>query len=111
MWRPVAESALADEPRLVSLAVWHMSSVAIGLSIVALGLGSLPRFASRSHYLVIFVSVMWLGFALCFVATALTQSADDAFAKLPQPLLLLPVGVLGLIGARRGPREHLRASA
>ncbi len=100
VWRPMAESALADEPRLVSLAVWHMSSVAIGLSVVALGLGSLPRFASRSRYLVIFVSLMWVGFGLCFVGTALTESVDDAFSKLPQPLLLLPVGILGLIGAR-----------
>ena len=100
VWRPMAESALADEPRLVSLSVWHMSSVAIGLSVVALGLGSLPRFASRSRYLVIFVSLMWVGFGLCFVGTALTESVDDAFSKLPQPLLLLPVGILGLIGAR-----------
>ncbi len=100
VWRPVAESALADEPRLVSLAVWHMASVAMGLSIVALGLGSLPRFAGRSQYLVIFVSVMWLGFGLCFVGTALTESADSAFSTLPQPLLLLPVGILGLVGAR-----------
>ncbi len=100
VWRRVAESALADEPRLVSLAVWHMSSVAMGLSIVALGLGSLPRLARRSHYLVIFVSVMWVGFGLCFVGVALTTSVDSAFFKLPQPVLLLPVGVLGLIGAK-----------
>lgn len=101
VWRPVAESGLADEARLVSLAVWHMASVAMGLSAVALGLGSVSRRAHRSRDLVIFVSVMWVGFALCFVGTALTASADHAFSALPQPLFLLPVGILGLIGSGR----------
>ncbi len=101
VWRPISESALADEPRLVSLAVWHMASVAMGLSIVALGLGALPRFAKQSRFMVVFVSVMWIGFGLSFVGTALTQPDGNAFAQLPQPILLLPVGILGLAGIAR----------
>ncbi len=41
-----------------------MASVAMGLSILALGLGALPRFAKQSRFMVVFVSVMWIGFGL-----------------------------------------------
>lgn len=103
VWQPIADSSLADEPRLVSLAVWHMTSVAMGLSVVALGIGSLPRHADQSRYLVIFVSLMWIGFGLCFIGTALTQPDGTPFATLPQPILLLPVGILGLVAIWRQP--------
>lgn len=101
VWQPLAESMLADGPRLVSLAVWHMASVALAMSAVALGIGARPRLAAQSRYLVIFVSLMWVGFGLCFVGTALTEPVDNAFGTLLQPTLLFPVGVLGLIGSRR----------
>jgi hypothetical protein len=100
VWRPVADSALADEPRLVSLAVWHMTSVAMGLSVVALGIAAHPRHAKQSRYLVIFVSLMWIGFGLCFIGTALTEPNGPHFDVLPQPILLLPPGILGLIAIR-----------
>jgi len=100
VWQPLADSTLADGPRLVSLAVWHMASVALAMSAVALGIGARPTLAAQSRYLVIFVSLMWVGFGLCFVGTALTEPVDNAFATLLQPTLLLPVGVLGLIGSR-----------
>ncbi|MGV8851624.1 MAG: hypothetical protein ACOH1M_03520 [Rhodoglobus sp.] len=101
VWQPIAESDLPDEVRLVTLAVWHMASVALGVSAVGLGLGSVPRFATQSRFLVILVAVMWIGFALCFVGTAITNPGNDVLAALPQPVLLLPVGILGIIGSRR----------
>lgn len=103
VWGPISDSTLADEPRLVSMAVWHMASVALALSAAALGLGALPRHAQQSRYLVTFISTMWIGFGLCFIGTAVTQPGGGAFGTLPQPVLLLPVGLLGLLGARSMP--------
>jgi hypothetical protein len=80
------------------MAVWHMASVAMGLSAIAFGLGAHPRHAKQSRYMVIFVSLMWIGFGLCFIGTALTDSADGTFSTLPHPVLLLPPGILGLLG-------------
>lgn len=96
---PIAASSLADEPRLLGLAVWHMTSVALGLSVPALALGALPRHAARSQYLVRFISAIWIGFGLCVIAVALSESGDNLL-KLPQPIMLIPIGVLGFWGAQ-----------
>jgi len=94
--KPIAESSLADEPRLLALAVWHMVSITLGLSALALGFGSIPRHREPSRYLVLFISVLWIGFGLAVVGVILTESGDDLFQTLPQPVLLIPVGVLGI---------------
>lgn len=100
--KPIAESSLADEPRLLALAVWHMVSITFVLSVLGFGLGALPRHQERSRYLVAFISVLWIGFGLAVVGVILTEPGDDLFRKFPQPVLLIPVGLLGLWGIRRG---------
>ncbi len=97
--RPLVESPLAEEPRLVMFAVWHMASVALTLSATALLFAALRRHRQPAHYLAIFVGVMWLGFGLCFVSVGLTQPGGDLFKVLPQWILLIPTGVMALWGA------------
>lgn len=97
---PLVDSSLAEMPRLVLYAVWHMASIALVLSTGALVLGSLPRHRQPARYLVIFIGMLWVGFGLCFVAVALTRRGDNLFfSVLPQWTLLIPTGVLALLGA------------
>lgn len=98
---PLLESTLAAEPRITLFVVWHMASLTLGLSAVALFIGSLPRHAQPARYLVLFISVLWLGFAAAFVIVALSQSGNEWLFKLPQWILLAPVGMLGLWGYKK----------
>lgn len=93
---PLLESPMEGEPRLTLYAVWHMVSVVLGLSAVALLVGSLPRHAQGARYLVLFISVMWCIFAVVFLGVAAMQEEGGWLFRLPQWILLLPVGVLGL---------------
>jgi len=99
--RPIANSSLADEPRLLALSVWHMVSIALGLSALALAFGASPKQSEPSRQMVLFISVLWIGFGLAVMGVGLTQASGDMFWKLPQPILLIPVGVLGIWGSIR----------
>lgn len=98
---PLLLSTLADEPRLTLYVVWHMASLTLGLSAFALFIGSLPRYSQSARYLVLFISVLWLGFAVIFIVVALIQPGDGWLFKLPQWILLAPVGLLGLWGFKK----------
>jgi ABC-type Na+ efflux pump permease subunit len=93
---PLLESSMEGEPKYTLYAVWHMVSVVLGLSAVALLVGSLPRHAQGARYLVLFISVMWCVFAVVFLGIAAMQEEGGWLFRLPQWILLLPVGVLGL---------------
>jgi hypothetical protein len=95
---PLLDSALAAEPKLTLYAVWHMASVVLALSTVALFVGSLPSHAQAARYLVLFISVLWCAFGVVFLIVVLIQPESGWLFKLPQWVLLLPVGLLGLWG-------------
>lgn len=99
---PLLASSMAEEPKLTLYAVWHMASVALTLSAVALFVGSLPRHAQASRYLVLFVSALWGAFGVVFLVVVAMQPDSGWLLKLPQWILLLPVGVLGLWAHRSG---------
>jgi len=96
---PLLASQLGEEPRLTLYAVWHMATVALGLSALAFFVGALPRYAAGSRSMVQFASVLWLAFGAVFVVVAATQPGSGLFFKLPQWVLLVPVGLLGWRGA------------
>ena len=96
---PLLNSQLAEEPRLVLYAVWHMATVALTLSAAALFAGAVPRYAATARSMVMFVSCLWLAFGAVFLAVAATHSGTGLFFKLPQRVLLIPVGFLGWLGA------------
>ncbi len=101
--RPIAESSLADEPRLLALSVWHMVSIVAGFSALALAFAASPKQAQPSRNMVLFISALWIAFGLAVMGVGLTQANGDMFWKLPQPILLIPVGILGIWGSvRRG---------
>jgi hypothetical protein len=96
---PLLGSSLAEEPRLTLYAVLHMATAVMGLSAVALFASAMPRYAVAGRSVVFFISVLWLLFGAVFLAVAATQPGTGLYFKLPQWVLLLPVGVLAWLGA------------
>ncbi len=78
---PLLSSPLPQQISLLLFACWHLVSIALAVST--------------------FVSVMWLLFGLVFVAVGLSFRGWAGLMILPQWILLIPVGVLGYVGARR----------
>lgn len=95
---PLLASSIAGEPKLTLYAVWHMASVVLAMSVPALIVGSSPRHARAARYLVLFVSTLWCAFGLVFLGLVAIQPESGWLFKLPQWILLLPVGLLGLWG-------------
>ncbi len=61
--------------------------------------------------MVLFVSVLWLAFGAVFVVVATLEPGTGLYFKLPQWGLLLPVGLLGMLGANHSSKpEPLRGS-
>jgi hypothetical protein len=98
---PLLASSMAGEPKLTLYAVWHMVSVVLAMSVPALFIGGLPRHAHAARYLVLFVSALWCAFGLVFLGVVAIQPEGGWLFKLPQWVLLLPVGLLGLWGGSR----------
>jgi hypothetical protein len=95
---PLLASKLNEEPKITLYAAWHLVSVTLALSAGALCMGALPRYADASRHMVMFVSILWLCFGMVFLVVALTQPGEGLLFKLPQWVLLLPVGIFGLWG-------------
>lgn len=109
---PLLASQLSEEPRLTLYAVWHMATAALGLSALAFFVGAMPRYSAGSRSMVQFASVLWLTFGAVFVAVAATQPGSGLFLKLPQWVLLLPVGLIGWVGTNNSIKpKPLRRSA
>ncbi len=96
---PLLNSTLDAEPKLTLYAVWRMASVVLVLSATALFIGSLPKHAQATRYLIVFISILWCVFGLVFFAVIVIQPDSGLLFKLPQWALLLPVGFLGLWGS------------
>lgn len=98
--RPLLKSGLADIPKATMLGCWHMASVVL----VASGLVLLyAGFVGGRQLLplVAFISVIHILFSVVFAGVGFYYFGRSALIKLPQWVLLLPVGILGGIGALR----------
>ncbi|PWK51818.1 hypothetical protein [Pleionea mediterranea] len=96
--RPFLKSDLPDIPKATLLACWHMVSVILvmsGVSLTYIGWFNLITLQS----VVIGVSITFIMFSIVFIAVGWYFFKLQAFLKLPQWTLLLPIGVLGLIGS------------
>ncbi len=98
---PLMSSPL-ERPVALLLACWHLVSVALAGSAAALLWCAQPRHAAQAGALAGFVSLMWLLFGLVFLAIAGLYLGPAGLVVLPQWVLLIPVGLLGCAGVRRG---------
>lgn len=109
---PLWASELAEDPRLTLYAVWHMVSALLGISAVVLARAALPRHQVRLAPAVRLVRAPWLASGIVFLSIAVTQPGEGLFLRLPQWILLLPVGVLTWLGANESSmRAALRGAA
>lgn len=84
---------------LMLLACWHFVTAALTISAIALGL-AYRRPTTASMATVTLVSYLWLSFGVVFVVIDLCYAGAAMLLQLPQWVLLLPVGVLGLWSVR-----------
>jgi hypothetical protein len=94
--RPLLASSIDEVVKLTLYACWHLVSVALVLSSLALlasGAGLM-----RAPWMVAFVSTLWLFFGSVFLVVTLSLAKPQGLLRLPQWILLLPVGILGLWG-------------
>ncbi|TQV67226.1 hypothetical protein FKG94_25875 [Exilibacterium tricleocarpae] len=95
--RPFLKADLADIPKATLLACWHMVSVTL---IVASGvLAYIGSFNLLNlNIVVIGISLTFITFSIVFIIVGWYFFGHRTFSKLPQWILLLPIGGLGLIG-------------
>ncbi|MGW0363706.1 hypothetical protein [Streptomyces sp. NPDC002990] len=97
--RPLLSCALADEPKRVLHAVWHMVSVDLTLSAVALVYLALTDGTSNTGPVAWFVAAHFIAYAVAFLVVTLSVGWPKPLLRLPQWMLLLPVAVLTVAGA------------
>lgn len=96
--RPFLKSKLDDIPKATLLACWHLVSVTLFVSSLMLlyvgwyGIDSL-------YFLIQLLGFLYILYASVFVAVGLYFFGAKVFVKLPQWMLLLPIGLLANYGA------------
>ncbi|PTP85067.1 hypothetical protein CWO04_13580 [Vibrio splendidus] len=96
--RPFLKSKLDDIPKATLLACWHLVSVTLFVSSLMLlyvgwyGIDSL-------YFLIQLLGFLYILYASVFVAVGLYFFRAKVFVKLPQWILLLPIGLLANYGA------------
>jgi hypothetical protein len=108
---PLLASSLAEDVRLTLYAVWHMVSVLLAVSAGALAWAAWPEQGLKAISVVRLVAVLWIASGLVFLVVALTQPGEGLLLKLPQWILLIPVGVLAWVGAGRVSRARASGGA
>lgn len=97
---PLLGSSLPQPVILMLFLCWHLVSVTLGFSALALLWSAYPTGLARAGALPRFISWLWILFGLVCVAVALALAGPGGMLVLPQWVLLTPVGVLGLLGER-----------
>jgi hypothetical protein len=96
---PLLGSSLEVVPKRTLHAVWHMVSADLVLSAAALCyLGALEPDGHR--LLAYFIAVLFVSYATVFLFIAMSIGWPHLLLRLPQWMLLLPIGVLSGLGAR-----------
>ncbi|MEV4194157.1 hypothetical protein [Streptomyces toxytricini] len=97
--RPLLFCGLADEPKRVLHAVWHMVSADLALSGLALLFLSLANGTPGTGLVAWFVAAHFTAYAAVFLAVTLSVGWPRPLLRLPQWILLLPVAALAAAGA------------
>ena len=95
--RPFLRSDLPDIPKATLLGCWHIVSAILvlsGFALTYIGWFNLNSFQN----VVIGISLSFVIFSLIFITVGWHFFKFQAFIKLPQWTLLLPIGIFGLVG-------------
>jgi len=97
---PLLTSPLPESISLLLYACWHLVTVTLILSALALFWVSRDGRAQSNVALPAFIGALWIAFGAVFVAVAIGLSGLPALLVLPQWTLLIPIGGLALFGVR-----------
>ena len=96
---PLLSSPLADEPKRTLHGCWHLVTILlVGSAVALLGLAADPG-ASGAQALGRFIAVLHLAGGLLFIAEAWSAGGPGRLLQLPQWTLLLPIGALSWAGS------------
>ncbi|MES2825931.1 MAG: hypothetical protein V4732_20180 [Pseudomonadota bacterium] len=98
---PLLGSSLPESVSLLLYACWHLVTVTLILSAVALIWSARNSRAKSNSALPVFIGLLWLCFGIVFIVVAVFFSGVDALIVLPQWILLMPIGGLVLLGVRK----------
>ena len=98
---PLLNSTMPEPISLLLYACWHLVTVTLILSAMALFWCSRNNRAQANFALPIFIAILWISFGLVFIFIALYFSGIQALIILPQWILLIPIGSLILFGVRK----------
>ncbi|TXS49101.1 hypothetical protein [Streptomyces sp. t39] len=97
--RPLLSCGVADEPKRVLHAVWHMVSIDLVFSGLVLLHLSLKDGTPGAGMVAWFVAAHFLAYAAVFLVVTLSVGWPGPLLRLPQWILLLPVAALTAAGA------------
>lgn len=95
--RPFLKSELSEVPKATLLACWHMVSAVLiicGAVLTYVGWFNLQS----SYHAVAGISLTYIIFSFVFIIVGWYFFGYRSFIKLPQWILLMPIGTLGFIG-------------
>lgn len=97
---PLLNAGLKLDISLLLLVCWHLVTATLILSSVAYFFAA--KNVNSIHYrlMVQFISILWISFGLVFIVIDLVYAGPKMLMILPQWTLLIPIGLLGLWGAR-----------
>ncbi|MFF5705238.1 hypothetical protein ACFY7H_22460 [Streptomyces sp. NPDC012794] len=96
---PLLSCGLADEPKRVLHAVWHMVSVDLLLSGLGLLYLAVANGTPGTGLVAWFVAAHFVAYAAAFLVVTLSVGWPGPLLRLPQWILLLPVAFLAAAGA------------
>ena len=97
--KPFMRCDLAPVPKATLHACWHMVTVILFVSaITLLYLGVNPT-STGSNVLALLIGGQFVAYASVFLVFALAGNWSRKLIRLPQWILLLPVGVLSIVGS------------
>ena len=93
---PLLASTTKEEVKLTMYACWHLVSISLGVSSLALLANGIGFYDSPA--LIVFISLLWLLYGIVFLAVTLHIAKPKGLFRFPQWTILIPVGLLGLLG-------------
>ncbi|WP_163832366.1 hypothetical protein [Spartinivicinus ruber] len=96
--RPFLNSELADIPKATLLACWHMVSLIL---VISSGVFTYVGWMNADYMVMVVLglSITYVTFAAVFIFVGWYFFRYHGLIKLPQWVLLLPIGILGCIGS------------
>jgi len=97
--KPFLLCDLAAMPKAVLHACWHMVTVILFASAIALLYSGVNPTGTGSNVLTLFIGSQFVAYAIVFLVFALAGNWSRKLIRLPQWTLLLPIGVLSIVGS------------